>query len=118
VRETATKVVRGQLIGSGLGSATPHAGDYDIQSSSAEAVKENSLDQLRLGDLVAVTDHDATHGPRWQHEAVTIGVIVHGASPRAGHGPGLCVIMTTARKDAIEPIITRKANLVDLLGLV
>jgi hypothetical protein len=118
VRVPVAKVVSGKLVGYGLGSSRVHAGDYDIQSSSAEVVREGSLDQLRLGDIVAITDHDATHGPRWQPEAVTVGVIVHGSSPRAGHGPGICPLMTTARKDAIEPIITRKANLVDLLGLV
>jgi hypothetical protein len=118
VRVPVAKVVPGKLIGSGLGTATSHAGDYDIQSTSAETVKEGSLDQLRLGDLVAITDHDCTHGPRWQPEAVTVGVVVHGSSPRAGHGPGVTPLMTSAKRDAIEPIITRKANLVDLLGLV
>ncbi len=118
VRIPVAKVIPGKLMGSGLGSATFHAGDYDIQSSSGDVVKESSLDQLRLGDLVAITDHDCTHGPRWQPEAVTVGVVAHGSSPRAGHGPGVCPIMTSAKKDAIEPIITRKANLVDLLGLV
>lgn len=117
VRVPVAKVIPGRLIGSGLGRGGVHAGDYDIQATSSETIKESSLDQLRLGDLVAITDHDATYGPRWQPEAVTVGVVVHGGSPRAGHGPGLCALVTSAKRDAVEPIITRKANLVDLLGL-
>lgn len=117
VRIPVAKLIPGKLMGSGVGSSSPHAADYDIQATSPEAVKENSLDQLRIGDLVAVTDYDATHGPRWQPEAVTIGIVAHGSSPCAGHGPGICVLMTSPRRDGIEPIITRKANVADLLGL-
>lgn len=116
VRVPVAKVVSGKLIGDGIGSPDLLCRDYDIQSSSPEAVRECSLDQVRLGDLVAVSDLDASHGPRWQQGAVTIGVVVHGSSRRSGHGPGLNVLMTTP-KGTLEPIITRKANLVDLLGL-
>lgn len=117
LRVPVAKLIPGKLVGSGAGGGSPHAGDFDIQASSAEVVKETSLDQIRIGDLVAVTDCDATHGVRWQPEAVTVGVVVHGTSPRAGHGPGLCALMTAARRDAIEPIITRRANLADLMAL-
>ncbi|MBI2932624.1 MAG: DUF4438 domain-containing protein [Planctomycetes bacterium] len=118
VRVPVAKVIPGRLVGSGLGQANVYAGDYDIQTTSPELMRESAFDQLRLGDLVAITDHDCSHGPRWQPEAATVGVVVHGTSLRAGHGPGVCPLLTSGRKDAIEPIITRKANLVDLLGLV
>lgn len=116
VRVPVTKLVPGKLIGSGVGHGDLHANDIDLQAAG-DAGREGALDQLRMGDLVAITDYDATHGARWQTDAVTIGVIVHGTSPVAGHGPGLCVLMTTAKKEGIEPIITRKANLADLLAL-
>ncbi len=116
VRLPVAKVIPGKLMGSGLGASTSHTGDYDIQSTSAEAVKEYSLDQIRLGDLVAISDHDAAHGPRWQQGAITVGVVVHGSSRLSGHGPGVNVLMTSARGQ-IEPIITRKANIAELLGL-
>jgi hypothetical protein len=116
VRLPVAKVIPGKLVGSGIGLASPFSSDYDLQSTSPEAVKEYSLDQLRLGDLVAVSDHDATHGPRFQQGAITVGVVVHGSSRRSGHGPGINVVITSAR-GTIEPIITRKANLADLLGL-
>lgn len=116
VRLPVAKVIPGKLMGAGLGSTNGFAGDYDIQSTSAEAIKEYSLDQIRLGDLVAISDHDATHGPRWQQGAITVGVVSHGSSRMSGHGPGVNVIMTSPR-GMIEPIITRKANIAELLGL-
>lgn len=116
VRVPVAKVIPGKLMGNGVGAASPRAGDYEVQTSSAEAVKEYSLDQLRLGDLVAISDHDASHGPRWQQGGITIGVIAHGASRLSGHGPGVNVLLTSPR-GVIEPIITRKANLAELLNL-
>ncbi len=116
VRIPVAKVISGKLLGSGVGCGNPWTGDVDIQSTSPEEVKAYSLDQLRLGDLVAISDYDSAHGARWQQGAITVGVIVHGAGRRAGHGPGVNVLMTSP-KGTIEPIITRKANLAELLGL-
>jgi hypothetical protein len=115
VRVPVAKVIPGKLMGAGMGGGG-WSGDVDIQSTSPEAVKEYSLDQLRLGDLVAISDHDAAHGSRWQQGSITIGIVSHGSSRRAGHGPGVNVILTSP-KGTIEPIITRKANIAELLGL-
>jgi len=65
---------------------------------------------------VAIADTDCTHGPRWQQGATTVGVIAHGSSRLSGHGPGVNILMTSP-KATIEPIITRKANLAELMGL-
>jgi hypothetical protein len=116
VRIPVAKVIPDKLMGAGIGTANPFVADYDIQTSSPEAVKEYSLDQLRIGDLVAIQDYDASHGARWLKGATTIGVICHGASKLAGHGPGVNVIMSSP-KGTIEAIITRKANIAELLGL-
>jgi hypothetical protein len=116
VRIPVAKVIPGKLIGAGLGAGHPQAGGCDIQTSSPEAVKEFTLDQVRLGDLVAITDHDATHGHRWQPGAVTVGIVCHGTSRFAGHGLGVNAIFSSSR-GTLEPIFTRKANLAELLGL-
>ncbi|MBI4565734.1 MAG: DUF4438 domain-containing protein [Planctomycetes bacterium] len=116
VRIPVAKVIPGKLMGAGLGATHPQVGGCDIQTSSAEAVKEYGLDQIRLGDLVAITDHDAAFGHRWQPGAVTVGVISHGTSKYAGHGLGVTGLFSST-KGLIEPIFTRKANLADLLGL-
>lgn len=116
VRVMVAKLLPGNILGAGIGSGNPFGGDLDLQSVSPEAVKEYSLDTIRLGDLVAISDLDCTNGARWQREAVTVGVIVHGSSALSGHGPGVNVLMT-APKGSIEPIITRKANIAEMLGL-
>lgn len=116
VRVPVAKVIPGKLAGAGLGGSHPQSGGCDIQTSSAEVLKEFTLDQVRLGDLVAITDHDATHGHRWQPGAITIGVVSHGTSRYAGHGLGVNAILTSPR-GTIEPIFTRKANLAEFLGL-
>jgi hypothetical protein len=110
------KVLPGKLLGDGGGSTNALGGDYDIQSSSPEAARDVSLDQLRLGDLVAIADIDSARGPRWQPGATPVAVVAHGASRQSGHGPGVNVVLTSP-KATIEPTITRKANLAGLLGL-
>lgn len=116
VRVPVAKIIEGKLVGAGVGSTNPHRGDFDIQTTSAETVKEYSLDTIRLGDLVAVLNYDSTYGARWQPKAITVGVVAHGASRLSGHGPGVNVLLT-AQNEGVEPILTRKANIVDLLGL-
>lgn len=116
VRIPVTKLIPAALMGKGTGSTLPFSGDIDIQSSSPDEVKKLSLEQLRLGDVVAVKQYDATHGGRFHATAVTIGVVVHGASRKAGQGPGINVLMSSP-SGAIDAIITRKANLAELLGL-
>ena len=46
------------------------------------------LDELRLGDLVAIIDADNSFGRVYRSGAVTIAVVSHGMSHIAGHGPG------------------------------
>jgi hypothetical protein len=116
LRVQVSKVIPGKLVGAGMGSSNPQLGDFDIQSVSAEAVKEYDLAALRIGDIVAITDQDASWGPRFQPAAITVGVIVHGASAVSGHGPGVNALFSSAG-GRVEPIITRKANLADLLPL-
>jgi hypothetical protein len=116
VRIPVAKVIPGKLMGDGVGCTNALTGDFDLQSTSPEAVRELSLDQVRLGDLVAIADIDCTQGPRWQSGATTVAVVVHGASRQSGHGPGVNVVLTSP-KSTIEPIITRRANLAELMGL-
>lgn len=116
VRIQVAKVIPGKIMGSGIGSTDSFRGDFDIQSTSPDAIKEYSLDSIRIGDFVAITDYDCTYGRRWQNKSITIGVVIHGASKISGHGPGVTVLFTSP-KDIIEPIITRKANIANLLGL-
>ena len=108
--------VPARVMGSGLGRQTVARGDYDIQCFDAPTVREFELDRLRLGDLVAIDDADNSFGRVYRGGAVTVGVVAHGASQLAGHGPGVTTLLTSA-SGAIEPHIDPSANLATILSL-
>lgn len=49
--------------------------------------------------------------------AVTIGIIAHGDSIVAGHGPGVTCLLTS-RSGALHPVIDPDANIGIILGLI
>ena len=110
------RVVPAELMGSGLGHASSHTGDYDLQCSDPASVKKWGLDRLRLGDLVAITDADHTFGRIFRKGAVTVGVVCHGDCVQAGHGPGVTTVLTSAR-GAIRPVKSPGANIAKILKL-
>lgn len=99
--------------GSGLGS---ESGCVQIQSEDQEALTANGLDRLRLGDIVAMQDYDCRWGNGFLNGAVSVGVVVHGDSPRSGFGPGITPIMAAADR-MIVPRAIESRNLTDLIGL-
>jgi hypothetical protein len=116
LRVPVARRVPGRVMGSGLGRQTVARGDYDIQCFDAPTVREFGLDRLRLGDIVAIDDADNSFGRVYRGGAVTIGVVAHGASELAGHGPGVTTLLTSAA-GAIEPLIDPGANLATILSL-
>lgn len=105
------------LMGSGIGfSAITEPVDYDIQTTDPKAVKKYGLESLRLGDIVALKDQLCIHGRGYYKGALTIGVIVHGASDYAGHGPGVNPTLSS-KKGMIETRIEPDANIAYYLGL-
>jgi hypothetical protein len=111
-----TTLVPAVCMGSGIGSAHVAKGDYDIMTSDQETVKEYGIDKIRLGDFVALQDHDNRYGRAYRKGAITIGIVVHSDCLEAGHGPGVTTLMTAA-SPLIRPVIDPKANLADLLGI-
>ena len=109
-------IVPAFCMGSGIGSAHVAKGDYDIMTSDLETIKEYGIDKIRLGDFVALQDHDNRYGRAYRKGAVTIGIVVHSNCLEAGHGPGVTTLMTAASA-LIRPVIDPKANLADLLGI-
>lgn len=108
-------VVPPHLVGAGSG-LTSEGGSLHIQTVDKAALAEHGLDQLRLGDIVAIKDTDS----RWNHGylrgAIGIGVIGQGDSPRSGYGPGITLLMTAA-VSAIEPVLVEHLNLKELFNL-
>ncbi len=101
------------LLGAGAGLVSD-GGSIHIQTADREALQEAGLDGLRLGDVVALTDYDSSWNHGYLRNAVGIGVIAQGDSPRAGYGPGITLIMTSAGGN-IAPMLTPGVNLKDLL---
>jgi hypothetical protein len=89
-------VIPSALIGNGIGRPA-QMWDLDIQVTAATAASQG-LAGLRLGDLVAVDDLDVRHNAGYRRGWRTVGVIVHGASPQPGHGPGLMPILCGPRE--------------------
>jgi hypothetical protein len=101
----------------GAGSGLMHeSGCIQIQTDQRTALAEHGLDELRLGDVVAVRDYDSRWGNGYLKDAVCVGVVVHGDSPRAGYGPGLTVIMASTA-NRINPVVRSGRNIAELLGL-
>lgn len=102
--------VPAKIMGSGIGSAHSHSGDYDIQMFDEPTVKKYGLQKLKLGDFVAITDADATFGRIYKTGGVVIGIVVHSSCVLAGHGPGVMIVMSS-KDGKIVPKINSKANL-------
>ena len=103
--------VPSKLAGNGIGR--PSIGwDLDLQLGVPFRLENGSSDpapeDLLLGDLVAVSDLDARYNMGFRRGWLTVGVVVHGASPLPGHGPGITPILTgpagalRARPDGAE----------------
>jgi hypothetical protein len=84
--------VPSKLAGNGLGRPAV-SWDLDLQLPPPSAPDGSAPDVL-LGDFVAVTDIDARYNMGYRRGWVTVGVVVHGASPLPGHGPGITPILT------------------------
>ena len=114
VRVQVTKIIPSRLVGAGMSDRPGQASHFDIQTTSTEDQKV--VEQVRLGDLVTITDLDSSRGLRYEKNAVTVGIVCHGASRRPGHGIGINVLLSSS-KGQIEPIIMSKANLANYLSL-
>lgn len=104
--------VPAHLMGSGIGASSSASTDYDIMALDP---REVGVEDLRLGDIVAIMDHDNSYGVgKYRKGAVSIGVVVHSACVSAGHGPGVVVIMT-GDESKILPEVVERANISDHL---
>ncbi len=116
VRARVARTVPAAVMGSGLGRATVVRGDYDIQTFDDTMAERYGLRELRLGDLVAIIDADNSFGRIYRTGAISVGVVVHGGSYVAGHGPGVTTLLTSSI-GAIDVEIDAAANLATILGL-
>jgi hypothetical protein len=110
------RLVPASIMGSGLGRSTVARGDYDIQCFDPVMVERYGLHELRYGDIVAIVDADHSYGRIYRTGAVSIGIVAHGSSDIAGHGPGVTSLMTSA-SGALIPEVDAAANIASILSL-
>jgi len=111
-----THVIPAAIMGSGLGANQTYSGDYDIQLFDEGIRKEYGLDDLRLGDLVAIRDADHSYGRIYRQGAMSVGIIAHTNCITSGHGPGVTTLFTSSTGKII-PKIDAKANIASILKL-
>jgi hypothetical protein len=109
-------IVPPELMGAGVGGSAERS-DYDIQTADREALARHGLGGLRLGDLVAIRDHDNSFGYGYRGGAWSIGCIAHADSVMAGHGPGVTALMSSATGRIRPQLDAAHANIADLLKL-
>ncbi len=105
-----THLIPAACMGSGLGASHSTSGDYDIQMFDENTVEKHRLDELRFGDIVAITNADNSFGRIYRKKSISVGVIVHSRSVVAGHGPGVTTLFTS-RDGLIDAVIDPEANL-------
>ena len=116
VRVRVAASVPAAVMGSGLGRPTVARGDYDIQTFDDAMAEQYGLRNLRFGDIVAIVDADHSVGRIYRTGAISVGVVVHGRSFVAGHGPGVTTLLTSA-KGEIDVERDPDANLSKLFKL-
>lgn len=101
-----TAVIPHNLMGSGIGSTFAQNGDYDLVTSDRAEIAERGLDKLRFGDFVLLEDCDNTFGMGgYLKGSVSIGLVIHSDCIKAGHGPGITILMSCK-----EPLIVGRID--------
>jgi hypothetical protein len=80
-----THVVPAAIMGSGLGRSHASSGDYDITLFCEDTVKEYGLEDLRLGDLVAIVDADHSYGRIYRKGAMSVSIVTHSENDNPIH---------------------------------
>jgi len=111
-----THIIPAAIMGSGLGSNQTYSGDYDIQLFDKLTVEKYGLEDLRLGDLVAIQNADHSYGRIYKKGAISVGIVVHSDCVISGHGPGVTTLFTSSNGKII-PKIDPDANIAKLLKL-
>jgi hypothetical protein len=111
-----THIIPAAIMGSGLGADQTYSGDYDIQLFDDSMKNKYGLDDLRLGDIVAIEDADHSYGRIFKKGAMSVGIVVHSDCVISGHGPGVTTLFTSTNGKII-PKIDARANIADILNL-
>ncbi len=104
-----------RIMGSGAELNSEYV-DQDLMSGDRALMAELGIDQMRLGDLIAIRHADHHWGRSYREGAVSICLCIHGDSIMTGHGPGILTLMT-AKAGEIDFTVDPAANIATLLDL-
>ncbi len=104
-----------RIMGSGAELNSEYV-DQDLMSGDRALMAELGIDQMRLGDLIAIRHADHHWGRSYRENAVSICLCIHGDSIMTGHGPGILTLMT-AHEGNIDFTIDPAANIAQLLKI-
>ncbi len=90
--------------------------DQDLMSGDRALMAELGIDQMRLGDLIAIRDVDHRFGRSFRRGWVAICLCIHGDSVLTGHGPGILTLIT-GPEDALGFVLDARANIATTLGI-
>ena len=115
VRVPVRMVLPPRIMGSGAELNSEFV-DQDLMSGDRALMAELGIDQMRLGDLVAIPDADHRYGRGFRRGAVSIALCIHGDSIMTGHGPGILTLMTCPASH-IQWVIDPQANIANYLNI-
>jgi Domain of unknown function (DUF4438) len=90
--------------------------DQDLMSGDRALMADLGIDQMRLGDLIAIRDVDHRFGRSYRRGWVAICLCIHGDSVLTGHGPGILTLIT-GPEDALGFTIDPAANIATTLAI-
>ena len=104
-----------KIMGSGAELNSEYV-DQDLMSGDRSLMKKLKIDQMKLGDLIAINHADHRWGRSYKKDHVSIALCIHGDSVMTGHGPGIMTIMTATKKN-LGWKINKNANLKNILKI-
>jgi hypothetical protein len=110
LRVRVTHVLPPEVVGMGSGRVSA------VTSVALQPEPAGGLDDLRIGDLVAIREWDAAYYTGYHEDRLTIAVVTTGDSPSLGNGPATTVLLSGPSAQ-LEPVVDAGANLRDLLEL-
>jgi hypothetical protein len=112
------RLIPPEAIGAGSGMVSDYA-NTDLMGTYPELDSSFSLglEDLRIGDVIAMIDQDHSFGRGYREDWISIGVISTGSASLFGHGPGPSTIMS-GPASAFNLILDEKSNIKFLTKLL
>ncbi|MGV3650529.1 MAG: DUF4438 domain-containing protein [Devosia sp.] len=104
-----------EIMGSGAELNAEYV-DQDLMSGDRKLMADLGVDQMKLGDLIAIRHADHHFGRSYRKGSVSIALCIHGDSIMTGHGPGILTLMT-ATDGTLDFEIDPSANIANYFGI-